>query len=389
MIPSIYSLRSLIRRPFTIGVTVAGLSLVVFVFAAVLMLARGVGETLAHNGQPDNVLILRDSAGSEVQGVMSRDQLRFLQAMPEIATGSDGKPLIAGEVVLIAALPRIGDASAANVVLRGIAESSMQIRTTVKVTQGRLPQPGTSELMVGAAVAGKYTDTKLGDKLNVARRDWNIVGVFSADGAAFESEIWGDALQLMDAFNRPVYSDAVARVKDRSAVAVLQAKVAADPQLSSQKVWREDVFFESQSAETRRFIYLLGVFIAIIFAAAAAMGAAVTMYAQVAGRIREVGTLRAIGFKRRAVLVVFLREALLLSLLGGVIGTLGATALSFVSFVTNNQQTFSEVTFHFGFGPEVAVSALVFSLVMGLLGGFTPAWRASRLSIVAATRGGG
>ncbi len=387
MIPFNYSLRSLVRRPLTIVVTVLGLSLVVFVFAAVLMLARGVGETLAHNGQADNVLVLRESAGSEVQGIMSRDQLRFLQAMPEIATGSDGKPLIAGEVVLIAALPRLNDPSAANVVLRGIGDNSLQIRNNVKVIQGRLPQPGTSELMVGTSVAGKYVDTKLGDKLNVARRDWNIVGVFSADGAAFESEIWGDAQQLMDAFNRPVYSDAVARIKDRSQVAVLQAKVAADPQLSSQKVWREDVFFESQSAETRRFIYLLGVFIAVIFAAAAAMGAAVTMYAQVAGRIREVGTLRAIGFRRRAVLAVFLRESLLLSVLGGVIGTLGATVLSFVTFVTNNQQTFSEVTFHFGFGPEVAVYSLVFSLVMGLLGGFTPAWRASRLSIVAATRG--
>jgi len=352
------------------------------------MLARGVGETLAHNGQPDNVLILRDGAGSEVQGVLSRDQVRFLQAMPEVATGSDGKPLVAGELLLIAALPRVQDGSAANVVLRGIGESSLQIRNTVKVIQGRLPQPGTSELMVGSAVLGKYTDTKLGDKLNLARRDWNIVGVFSADGAAFESEIWGDVLQLMDAFNRPVYSDAVARLKDRSSLAVLQAKFAADPQLSSEKVWREDTFFESQSADTRRFIYLLGVFIAVIFAAAAAMGAAVTMYAQVAGRIREVGTLRAIGFRRRSVLGVFLREALLLSIAGGVIGTLGATVLSLVSFVTTNRQTFSEVTFHFGFGPEVAVNALLFSLVMGLLGGFTPAWRASRLSIVAATRGG-
>jgi ABC-type antimicrobial peptide transport system permease subunit len=388
MIPFNYSLRSLVRRPFTIVVTVIGLSLVVFVFAAVLMLARGVGETLAHNGQPDNVLILRDSAGSEVQGVLSRDQLRFLQSMPEIAAASDGKPLIAGEVVLIAAIPRLNDPSAANVVLRGISDNSLQIRTNIKVIQGRLPQPGTSELMVGKSTLGKYVGTQLGDKLNLARRDWNIVGVFSADGAAFESEIWGDAQQLMDAFNRPVYSDAVGRIKDRSAVAVLQAKVAADPQLSSEKVWREDVFFESQSAQTRRFIYLLGIFIAVIFAAAAAMGAAVTMYAQVAGRIREVGTLRAIGFRRRAVLTVFLREALLLSLLGGIIGTLGATVLSFVSFVTNNQQTFSEVTFHFGFGPEVAFASLVFSLVMGLLGGFTPAWRASRLSIVAATRGG-
>jgi ABC-type lipoprotein release transport system permease subunit len=389
MIPFNYSLRSLVRRPLTIVVTVIGLGLVVFVFAAVMMLARGVGETLAHNGQADNFLVLRDSAGSEIEGILSRDQVRFLQAMPEVATGTDGKPLLAGEVALIAALPRLGGPSAANVVLRGISDASLQIRSNVKVVKGRLPQPGTSELMVGTSVVGKYVDTNLGDKLTLARRDWNIVGVFSAGGAAFESEIWGDAQQLMDAFNRPVFSDAVGRLKDPSALAVLQAKVAADPQLSSEKVWREDTFFESQSAETRRFVYILGIFIAVIFAAAAAMGAAVTMYAQVAGRIREVGTLRAIGFRRRTVLAVFLREAVLLSLVGGFIGTLAATGLSFVTFVTSNQQTFSEVTFHFGFGPEVAYSALIFSLVMGLLGGFTPAWRASRLSIVAATRGGG
>ena len=162
MIPLNYSVRSLVRRPLTIVVTVIGLSLVVFVFAAVMMLARGVGETLAHNGQAENFLVLRDSAGSEVQGVLSREQVRFLQAMPEVATGTDGKPLLAGEVVLIAALPRLEGDLAANVVLRGIGESSMQIRTTVKLAEGRLPLPGTSELMVGKSVVGRYRDTKTG-----------------------------------------------------------------------------------------------------------------------------------------------------------------------------------------------------------------------------------
>ena len=276
-----------------------------------------------------------------------------------------------------------------NVVLRGISDNSMQIRSNVKVIKGRLPQPGTSELMVGNSVVGKYVDTNLGDKLTLARRDWNIVGVFSADGAAFESGDLGRRAAT-DGRLQPSHLQRRRRATERP---------FGTRGASSQGGGRSPALERKGLAR--------GHFLRI------AIGRDPSFHLFVGhlhrGDLRRGGRdggggddVRAGGRphsgsgdparhrlspSHRA--PVFLREAVLLSLAGGIVGTLAATCLSFVTFVTNNQQTFSEVTFHFGFGPEVAVSALLFSLVMGLLGGFTPAWRASRLSIVAATRGAG
>jgi ABC-type antimicrobial peptide transport system permease subunit len=388
MIPLAYSVRSLLRRPLTATVTIVGLSLVVFVFAAVLMLSAGVRETLALNGSPENAIALRDGATSVASSVISRDQVRLLSAEPEVAVGSDGRPLLAGEVSVIGNLPRIDGKGGANVGMRGTTEESLLVRSSIKVIRGRLPRPGTLEVMVGKAIEGRYLGSRIGESLSFARREWPVVGVFEAGGSAFESEMWGGAQELMDAFDRQAFSDAIFRLKDPAALATLTGKLAADPQLSTVKVMREDRFYESQSEGLRTFVVALGTFVAVIFAIAAALGAAVTMYAQVAGRVREVGTLRAIGFKRRTVLAVFLREAILLSLLAGVIGTAAASALSLVTFSALNNQSFTQITFHFSFSVGVAVAALIFSLVMGLLGGFSPAIGAARLSIVSAARGG-
>lgn len=389
MIPLSYSIRSLLRRPLTATVTIAGLSLVVFVFVAVLMLSRGVQETLASSGSPGNALILRDGASSEATSGLSRDQVRLLAAQPEIAVSSSGRPLIAGELVLIGGLPRSDGAGNANVSLRGISESSLEVRNTIKIVTGRAPKRGTQEVMLGKSLEGRYVGARPGESIKLARREWQVVGVFEAGGSAFESEVWGDAQVLMGAFNRDGFSDAVLRLKDAASLDTLKAKLAADPQLSSTKVWREDRFFESQSENMRRFFTVLGTFVAVIFAIAAALGAAVTMNAQVAERIREVGALRAIGFSRTTVLGVFLREAILLSVVGAAVGTVLASLLSMVKFTTMNWQSFTEVTFRFGFGPDVVVAAFIFSLVMGTVGGFSPALGAARRPIVASLRGGG
>lgn len=387
MIPLAYSVRSLMRRPLTATVTVIGLSLVVFVFAAVLMLSRGVRETLAKNGSPKNALILREGATSEGVGLLTRDQFRLLAALPEVATGQDGQPLIAAELVVVGELPRVDGTGSANAAMRGITTASLAIRPSVKILRGRAPRPGTLEVMVGAADEGRYIGSRLGESLSFARRQWPVVGVFEAGRGAFESEIWGDAQQLMDAFDRPAFSDAVLRLRDSKALGSLAGRLAADPELSTLKPWREDRFFDSQSETLRRFVVMLGAFVAVIFALAAALGAAITMYAQVAGRLREVGTLRAIGFGRRTVLAVFLREALLLSLVGGLLGMTAASLLALVSFSTVNQQTFTLITFHFSFDLGIALGALAFSLAMGLIGGFAPAVSAARLSIVTSIRG--
>ncbi len=389
MIPLSYSVRSLLRRPLTVMVTLSGLSAVVLVFAAVLMLSAGVRQTLASSGSPDNFLVLRDGATGENNSILSRDQVRLFSAAPELARAANGQPLIDAELFTIACFDRADGTGRANVAVRGVGPLVLQLRPTVKVTQGRVPTAGTSEVMIGRGLVGRYPGAQLGDHLAFARRDWRIVGVFSAGGAAFESEIWGDVDQISDAFQRNgLFTDIVGRTAERGAFARLGARLAGDPQLSTLKAQREDVFFDSQSESTRRFVSVLGLFVACIFGVAAALGAAITMYAQVAGRVREVGTLRALGFKRRAVLGVFLRESVLLSLVGGAIGLAGASLCSLVTFSLTNNNTFTDVTFHFSFSAGVAVASFGFALSMGLLGGLSPAWRASRLSIVSATRGG-
>lgn len=389
MIPVSYSVRSLARRPLTSIMTIAGLSLVVFVFAAMLMLSRGVHDAMATNGSPRNGLILRDGATSESVSAVSRDQFRLLGAAPEVATNNQGAPFIAGEVVVITDLPRRDagpDAPAANVGVRGIMPMSLEIRDTVKLLKGRLPSPGTDEVMVGSAVEGRYKGSRLDESLTFARRDWPVVGVFSAGGSAFESEIWGDQQSVADAYNRQGFSDVVLRLKAKDALSALSARLAADPSLSTLKPWREDLFFDEQTDTLRRFIVGLGTFVTIIFAIAAGFGATVTMYSQVANRLREIGTLRAIGYRRFTVLRVFLREAVLLSVLAGIIGTAAASLLSLTSFSALNNQSFTQITFHFHFSPDVAFSAVRFSVLMGVLGGFVPALSAARQLIVDAVR---
>jgi ABC-type antimicrobial peptide transport system permease subunit len=389
MIPISYSVRSLARRPLTSIVTVGGLSLVVFVLAAMMMLSHGVHDALAKNGSPNNALILRDGATSEAVSAISRDQFRLLEGFPEIATNPQGNPLIAGEVVVISNLPRADAAPntpGANVGVRGIMPTSLAIRDTVKLVKGRLPRPGTLEVMVGLAVEGRYAGSHIDESLSFARRQWPVVGVFSAEGSAFESEIWGDEQSVADAFNRQGFSDAVLRLKDPDALSSLDAKVAADPALSSLKPWREDRFFDAQSETLRSFIVGLGTFVTIIFAIAAGFGATVTMYSQVSNRLREIGTLRAIGFRRLPVLSVFLREAILLSLISGIIGVAAASLMSLVSFSALNQQSFTQITFHFHFTPDVVIVALIFSVAMGVIGGFLPALSAARQLIVNAVR---
>ena len=335
MIPMSYSVRSLARRPLTSMMTIGGLSLVVFVFAAMLMLSRGVHDAMAKNGSPDNGMILRDGATSEAVSSVSRDQLRLLQASPEIAADAQGNPLIAGEVMVISNLPRIDAAPntpGANVGVRGVAPASLQIRNSIKVVKGRLPRPGTLEVMVGASVEGRYPGSRVDETLSFARRQWPVVGVFTAGGSAFESEIWGDEQSVADAYNREAFTDVLFRLKDKDALSALASRMAADPSLSTLKAWREDEFFDAQSETLRSFIVGLGAFVTVIFAIAAGFGATVTMYSQVSNRLREIGTLRAIGYRRFTVLRVFLREAILLSVLSGVIGTAAASLLSLASF---------------------------------------------------------
>jgi len=387
VIPFSYNVRSILRRRVSAIATIVGLGLVVFVFAAVLMLARGVEETLKSTGSPQNAIILRKGSSTELTSFVPREAAKVFAADPAVAV-QGGKAVASPEIFVIFQLQRSDGNGTANVGFRGVTPDGLNLvrYQTVKVAEGRAPQPATSEVMLGRAVRGRYAGAQVGSSIHIARRDWQVVGVFEAGGSGFESEVWADADQIMDAARRTGYSQLTVRMKSPSELSQLRATVDADPRYNLEAK-REDRYYEESSGQLAAFIRGLGTVIAVFFAFGATLGAMITMYAQVASRVREVGTLRALGFKRRWVLASFLVESLVLALLGAVAGCLFASMLGAVSFSTVNFSSFTEIKFRFHFGPDVAIAATVFAVAMGLLSGFLPAARAARLQIAEAAKG--
>jgi ABC-type antimicrobial peptide transport system permease subunit len=387
MIPFSYNTRSILRRRFSAFATAFGLGLVVFVFAAVLMLARGVEETLKATGSPENAVLLRKGSSSELTSFIPREAAKTFAADPTVAI-EGGKAVASPELFVIFQLQRIDGNGTANVGFRGVTPDGWALlrSKTLKLREGRLPQWGTSEVMIGRATKGRYKGADLGQAISIARRQWQVVGVFESAGSGFESEVWADADQIADASHRTGYSTMAVKLKSPSEFASLRATIDADPRWNLEAK-REDKFYEEASGQLAGFIRILGTVIAVFFSFGATLGAMITMYAQVASRVREIGTLRALGFRRRAVLGSFLVESLILSLLGAVGGCLFATFLAALSFTTTNWSSFTEIKFQFHFAPDIAVKATIFAVAMGLLGGFLPAARAARLQIAEATKG--
>ena len=246
-------------------------------------------------------------------------------------------------------------------------------------------RPGTAEVIAGRSIADGFQGAGLGETLRFASRDWTIVGVFDAGHTAFDSEIWGDAEQMLQAFRRTGYSSLLFRLNDSDDFDAVKSAIENDPRLTLEAK-RERRFYAEQSEALSRFIRYLGTSISIIFSIGAVIGAAITMYASVASRTGEIGTLRALGFSRAAILTAFLAEALLLGLIGGIAGLVGASAMQALSISTTNFQTFAEIAFSFTLTPAIVVASLIFALAMGFIGGFLPAARAARMKIVDALR---
>jgi ABC-type antimicrobial peptide transport system permease subunit len=255
----------------------------------------------------------------------------------------------------------------------------------VHLVEGRMFRPGSAEVVAGRAIADGFQGAGLGETVRFASRDWTVVGVFDAGHSGFDSEIWGDAEQLLQAFRRTGYSSILFKLADPERFDAVKSELEADPRLTVE-LKRETRFYADQSEALAKFLTYLGTGISIIFSIGAIIGAMITMYASVASRVGEIGTLRALGFSRTAILVAFLGEALLLGLVGGVLGLLGASAMQALSISTTNFQTFAEIAFGFTLTPGIVMASLAFSLVMGFVGGFLPAARAARLRIVDALR---
>ncbi|MFN9490667.1 MAG: ABC transporter permease [Betaproteobacteria bacterium] len=384
-VPLSYTFRNLWTRKLTTLLTAGGMALVVFVFTAVQMLDTGLRQTLVATGQPDNIHVTRRAAGAEISSVIDRSQAAIIESQPEIALGPDGRRLASKEVVVLITLPKHETGVATNVTTRGVGDAAFALRPQLRITEGRTFRPGSAEVIVGASIAERFGGAAAGSLLRFGGRDWRVVGVFEAKGSAYDSEIWADADQLQQAFRRNAWSAVVARLADPALQLQIKARLENDPRLTLD-VKTEREFFEDQSKALSNFISYLGLTLSVIFSLGAMIGAMITMYAAVANRTGEIGTLRALGFRRSSILVSFLAEALLLGVIGGVAGLMLASLMQFVHISTLNWQSFSELAFSFTLTPGIIASSMAFAALMGVAGGFLPALRASRLNIVDALR---
>lgn len=384
-IPLSYVFRNLWTRKLTTLLTAAGMALVVFVFAAVLMLDAGLRKTLVGTGSWDNAVLLRPASQTEIQSAVYRDQASLVETLPDVARGPGGEPLVSKETLVLIAIPKRGSDKPANLVVRGMPAMGLLLRPQARLVEGRMFRPGSSEVVVGRAIAEGFDGTGIGERLRFAGREWTIVGTFDAAKSGFDSEIWGDVDQMMQAFRRTAYSSVLVRLADAGAFEAFKARIAADQRLILE-VRQEPAYYQDQSKSLSIFISYLGIALSVIFSIGAMIGAMITMYAAVANRSAEIGTLRALGFRRSSILAAFLVESLMLSLVGGVAGLVLASFLQAFTITTMNWQSFSQLAFGFHLTPGIAGATLLFALAMGLAGGFLPSMRAARLEIVDSLR---
>jgi putative ABC transport system permease protein len=388
MIPIRYNVRSLAVRKATTIATAFGIALVVFVLASSLMLSAGIRKTLGSTGKVDNAVVLRMGSDAELGSVIEESSVPLILAAPGVKTDDQGKPLGTSEVVVVAAMPKVGADGVTNVTIRGMSEGSERFRPEVRIVAGRAPKPGADEVMIGSRIRGRIVGLDLGQTLELKKnRPVTVVGVFEAGGSSYESEVWADSEVVRQAFHREgIYSIVRVQLESPTKFDAFRAGVENDKRLGLQAV-RETAFYEKQSEGVALFVGVLGTSVSVFFAAGAMIGAMITMYGAVASRQREIGTLRALGFSRSSVLGSFLLEAVILSAIGGAVGTVASMLMGFVQFSMVNQASWSEMVFSFDPTPRVLTTALIFACGMGLFGGLLPAVQAARTSPLKAIRG--
>jgi putative ABC transport system permease protein len=383
-IPISYNIRNLIVRKTTTLMTAAGIAMTVAVLLAVLGLVSGLRAAFASTGDPLHVLVLRKGGNAELTSLLTQEQFQIVKTFPGIATGSDGQPQASLEIVSVITLPLADNPDGMNVTVRGLPFRGVGMRH-LKLTAGRWFQPGQREVVVGKDIAARYPSAQMGKRLHFGRGWWMVVGVMDGGQSAVNSEIFGDGNQVASDFNRAdTYSSALLQATDEVTAAALIKSLEADRRLNV-TVMSEKAYYDAQTISAMP-IQFLGFFICIIMAIGSAFAAMNTMYAAVARRATEVGTLRVLGFTRGSILFSFFLESLLLSLVGGVIAILVTLPLNNVTTALGNFVTFSETAFQFHIGPEIMVIGIIFSLILGALGGLLPARQAAKKQILTALR---
>ncbi|MGA2598224.1 MAG: ABC transporter permease [Bryobacteraceae bacterium] len=384
-IPIAYNLRNLTVRKGTTLMTALGIALTVAVLLAVLALVSGLRSAFESTGNPLNVIVVRKSANSELVSGMTREQYQDLKFKPGIAKSASGEPLTSLEMVTVINLPSTDNEGGFNVNLRGVEPNGIALRDNLKIAEGRWFQAGHREVVVGKAIAERHPTARLGRQLRFGKGEWTVVGVMDGGKSAVNSEIYGDLNQISSDFNRADgLSSALVRAVDLSSVSALVNSIKDDVRLNEDAIPEKEYYDRQTSAGAP--LQAMGIFVSLIMAIGSCFAAMNTMYAAVARRGKEIGTLRVLGFSRTSILFSFFLESLLLSVIGGFLGVLLVLPLNNVTTGITSFFTFSEIAFNFRVSPAVILTGLVFALFMGALGGFFPARSAARKEILTALR---
>ena len=376
MIPIKYNLRSLVVRRVGTMMTIGGVALTVGIFVSILAMVNGLENTYIQSGEPLNLILLRKGSQAETNSYYDRSIKGIVETM-------NGVQAVSGEIVIIMNHPRVTGESA-NLIVRGISDQTFALRPKIKIVEGRMLRTGLREVLASRSVSNRFKDSRVGDSIHIGRTDWKVVGIFDASGTSYDSEIWGDYGDVAQEFDRPIYSSLLVRCTDESSLKEVQQKVVDDRRLQMDAP-RETEYFESQMG-TAAPMKVLGYLVGIIMAIGSCFAVMNSMYAATAYRTREIATLRVLGFRRRNILLSFMLESLLLALIGGAVGCLIALPMNGMSTGTANFITFSEIVFQFRVTPRLMLTGLIFSAVMGTLGGLLPARLAARIPIVRALR---
>jgi len=391
-IPISYNIRNLKMRKGLTIMTALGIALTVTTAVFLMALLAGLDRAFVTSGDPQNVLVLRKGSTAELSGGFDANLFPTLKNLPGIAKDSHGEPLASGEWVVVIVLPRKDGTGEVNVTVRGMMPDGLELRQLpkdkpkVKLVEGRWFTPGQREVVVSQSIHNRFSHSNVGDTLQFGKGPWTVVGVFDAGGSAYESEVWGDVNQMSSDFDRQGgFASAYLRASDANAANALKNLVSDDQRLKLEGTLETDYYAKQTSSGGP--IRVVGYLVAIIMAIGSSFAAMNTMYAAVAYRSREIATLRVIGFSRPSILTSFVFESLLLSFLGAIVGIVLMLPFNGMTTGTSNAVTFSEVVFSLRMTPTVVLTAILFGLLMGLIGGFAPAWHAARQNILTALRG--
>ncbi len=382
-IPLKYNLRSLLVRWVGTLMTAIGIGLTVAIFIVMSALVNGLDSTFVETGHENHLVVLRQGSLNESNSYFDRSLYDTVRLLDGIAHDSSGEPLASGEITVIINHPRLTGESS-NVLIRGVSEMAFKLRPEVRITAGRKFREGVRELVVSESLSKRFKDMQLGKSIHIGRSDWRVVGLLQAGGTTYDSEIWADYEDVAQEWDRPIYSSIVIQAVDAQAAGRLKKRIEDDQRIHLQAL-DQKAYFKEQTVSSVG-IKALGFFIAVIMGIGSCFAAMNMMYSAVIGRMKEVGTLRALGFKRRSILSSFLVESVILALMGGVLGCLMALPLHGLSTGTANFLSFSEVLFHFRITPAILLRGLAFAAIVGVLGGILPARRAAKIKLVEVLR---